>query len=241
MTEFDESRWADSKFSQEYREEADNYIPYRRIFIETIKSFYHCFLPRDANNKVLDLGCGDGLFTQELLKSARIIEAVLVDGSKQMLDAAKERLANHAKIQFINRSFQQLLSEGLLPKDFDFIFSSLAIHHLNIQEKTGLYGFIHDHLIPGGYFINFDVVLSPSEELEKWYLSQWSDWIEHQTDKSKRNKFLPIPQQYKDNKDNMPDTLKSQMEALEKIGFQDVDCYLKHGIFSLFGGRKKYS
>ena len=50
---------------------------------------------------------------------------------------------------------------------------------------------------------------------------------------------MEIPQLYKDNLDNTPDTLKSQIEALEKIGFQNVDCYFKYGIFSLFGGNKR--
>lgn len=38
--------------------------------------------------------------------------------------------------------------------------------------------------------------------------------------------------------DNLPDTLDAQLESLEKVGFKDVDCYFKYGIFSVFGGFK---
>jgi tRNA (cmo5U34)-methyltransferase len=238
MANFDQSRWADSKFSQAYRQEADSYIPWRRLFIESAISLQQCYLSQRIQPKVLDLGCGDGLFIEELLKSAPELEAVLVDGSKEMLEAARERLSSQSKIQYIQADFQQLIDGDMFSRDFDFIFSSLAIHHLDFRDKVKLYGFIHDQLKPGGYLVIFDVVLSPSEELERWYLILWSEWLENNPGPTNRERTLPLPQRYKKNKDNQPDTLKSQLEALEKIGFQEVDCYCKYGIFSLFGGKK---
>jgi tRNA (cmo5U34)-methyltransferase len=47
-----------------------------------------------------------------------------------------------------------------------------------------------------------------------------------------------VPQRYKANSDNVPDTLRVQLEALEKIGFRQVDCYYKFGIYVMFGGQK---
>ncbi len=40
------------------------------------------------------------------------------------------------------------------------------------------------------------------------------------------------------NPDNIPDTLESQLEALKDIGFNNVDCFYKYGIFALFGGSR---
>ena len=150
MSKFGNSRWEDSKFSQEYREKADDYIPERDILIEIVKSFYKHFLSKNRHNRVLDLGCGDGLIIQSLL----------------------------------------------------------------------------------------DVVLPPTKTLERWYLSQWKEWIDTNVSEDKKSEVLPIPQKYKDNPDNTPDTLSSQLESLKKIGFIDVDCYYKYGIFAIFGGRK---
>jgi tRNA (cmo5U34)-methyltransferase len=42
--------------------------------------------------KILDLGCGDGRITNEILKLDDSIEVFLVDGSLEMLETAKSTL-----------------------------------------------------------------------------------------------------------------------------------------------------
>jgi tRNA (cmo5U34)-methyltransferase len=91
---------------------------------------------------VLDLGCGDGLFIQELLKTFSPASIPLVDGSGEMLEAAKNRLGSTANLDFIQASFQSLFTGEPLDQDFDFVYSSLAIHHLPLEEKKRLYSWI---------------------------------------------------------------------------------------------------
>ncbi len=238
MSKFEKSRWADSEFSQNYRDEANIYLPFRSKFIEIAKSLYANFISSRTEAKVLDLGCGDGLFIQELLKSFSPASVTLVDGSNEMLDAAKKRLGKNTNLNFIRASFQDLLAEKPLNENFDFIYSSLAIHHLPFEEKKRLYAYIHKLLSPEGCFVHYDVVVPPSRKIEKWYLSLWRQWINEHPAKEQRGKLLGIPEQYKGNSDNMPDTLESQLQALSEIGFKEVDCFFKYGIFSLFGGFK---
>jgi tRNA (cmo5U34)-methyltransferase len=238
MSKFEKSQWADSEFSKNYRDDAEIYLPYRNKFIEITKSIYDQFISINLKAKVLDLGCGDGLFIQELLKSFTPSEVVLIDGSIEMLEAAKTRLMDYRNISYTQSKFQDLLVNDSLTGTFDFIYSSLAIHHLHSVEKKNLYEYIYRHLSPGGYFINYDVVLPPTDELEKLYLSLWSQWIIEYPEKERRHKLIGIPKQYKENFDNIPDTLESQLETLKVVGFKQVDCYFKYGIFSLFGGHK---
>ncbi|MGD9365793.1 MAG: class I SAM-dependent methyltransferase [Desulfobacteraceae bacterium] len=238
MTQFETSRWAESEFSQNYRDAADIFLPFRSQFIEMTKSFFEHFISQNTQAKVLDLGCGDGLFIQELLKSFSPAKVMLVDGSNEMLDAAKERLSKETNLIFSQASFQDLLSNDPINETFDFIFSSLAIHHLLFEEKKRLYAYIYHHLSTGGCFVHYDVVAAPSEKLEKCYLSIWRQWIKLHPAIKKRKALIGIPEEYKDNKDNKPDTLDSQLRAMEEIGFKDVDCHFKYGIFSLFGGFK---
>jgi tRNA (cmo5U34)-methyltransferase len=238
MSKFEESRWADSEFAQNYRDEANIYLPFRREFIETTKSLYAYFIGAKSKAVVLDLGCGDGLFVQEFLKTFSPTSVTLVDGSNEMLEAAKKRLGEKANLNFIQASFQSLLAGALLNQNFDFVYSSLAIHHLPFEQKEHLYSYIYKLLSPGGCFVHYDVVVPPSWKIEKWFLSLWRQWIKEHSDKEVRQKLLGIPDQYKENTDNMPDTLGSQLQILKKIGFKEVDCYFKHGIFSLFGGFK---
>lgn len=50
--------------------------------------------------------------------------------------------------------------------------------------------------------------------------------------------FQKVPDQYKNNPDNNPDTLENQLKLLKSTGFKNVDCYYKYGIFSVYGGQK---
>jgi tRNA (cmo5U34)-methyltransferase len=240
MTEFNKSQWAKPKFTQEYRDSADFYIVERRRLLEILKSFYGHFIGNKTKINVLDLGCGDGIVIQEILKIDNSIEATLIDGSEDMLNKAKDRLKDSENIRFIKASFQDILNKKIALQNFDFIVSSLAIHHLTMKEKKALFRTIYSHLNVEGYFLNIDVILAPSDALEQWYLSLWRKWIAER--KSilgiKGNSYDDIIQRYKDNRDNKPDTLDKQLKALKSVGFKDVDCFYKYGIFTIYGGRK---
>lgn len=240
MTEFNKSQWTKAEFTQEYRDSADIYIVERRRLLEILKSFYRHFIGNKPENKVLDLGCGDGIVAHELLKIDNSIVATLIDGSEDMLSKAKDRLKDFKNIQFIQASFQDILDKKNILQNYDFIISSLAIHHLTMNEKTALFRTIHSHLNIDGYFFNIDVILAPTETLEQWYLSLWKQWIDER--KSflgiEGNRYDDIIRRYKDNTDNKPDTLDAQLNALRAIGFKDVDCFYKYGIFTMYGGKK---
>jgi SAM-dependent methyltransferase len=69
MSKFEKTRWAENEFSKNYRDDANIYLPFRSQFVEITKSFYGHFISQNTEAKILDLGCGDGQFIQELLKS----------------------------------------------------------------------------------------------------------------------------------------------------------------------------
>ncbi len=238
MSNFDNSHWSDSRFAQEFRDHADGYIPERHSLIEITKSLFRHLVRCSQPRRILDLGCGDGLMVQELLKVDHTIDATLVDGSQEMLKAAGKRLARFDKMHWVTASFQDLLAQDPLQNTFNFVLSSLAIHHLVMREKESLFEYVHRHLEADGFFLNIDVVLSPTDDLEKWYLTLWQEWIDSHAANSQKVSLLPVPQKYKDNLDNVPDPLLPQLQALERIGFRNVDCYYKYGIFAMFGGSK---
>ncbi len=238
MTDYEGSRWANTEFADNYTNSADDIILERGKLIEGLKSFYGHFLHGRGQVRVLDLGCGDGTLTYELTGEYPNITPTLVDGSAGMLAKAKKLLGVFKGAEFVQASFQQLLRSEITLSKFEFVFSSLAIHHLEASEKAAIFGYIHEHLEAGGYFLNIDVVLPPSAELEGWYLRIWREWIDRRCARKGFRGETDIPSQYKGNPDNKPDTLSSQLAALEGAGFVDVDCCYKYGIFAIFGGRK---
>lgn len=270
MSKFEKSEWAKNKHVQEFVENADIYILERKRMLAILKSFYRYFILNRSEQtvKVLDLGCGNGILTRELLTEELTedckIEATLVDGSKEMLKNAQDNLKQYGGMNFVHKTFQDLIDEGsdvqdVMYTDYDFVVSSLAIHHLQTHEKNSLFQFIHDHLKVGGFFLNIETVKAPTDELESWYRALWSEWILENESKmgfhvdyngglqasskgdsqvNKNKSFQYLPEQYKNNPDNHPDSLYEQMDALKRIGFQQVDCYYKYGIFSIYGGMK---
>jgi tRNA (cmo5U34)-methyltransferase len=230
MTEFDKTRWSEKTYAYEYLDRADLQVPERRRMLEVLKSFYNHFLKGRGQNRVLDLGCGDGILVHELLKIDPGISATLIDGSEDMLERARERLAGYENLTFIRASFQELLEEDLRLPESDLAASCLAIHHLAGDEKKALFGRIHTCLKPGGRFVNLDLVLPPVKTLEGWYLQLWREEIAGDADAIQRC-------MEEDHYRNL-DTLGDQMKALEAAGFRDVDCFYKSGIFAVYGGRR---
>ncbi len=241
MTEFNRSNWARPEFVRQYRDNADIYIVERRRMIGITKSFYKHFLSVRKENNILDLGCGDGIITHKLLEIDESMTATLIDGSEDMLNKAKERLQGYDNVNFIKASFQNVIEKGLPARDYDFTVSSMAIHHLAMNDKRELFRLIHSRLNTGGYFMNIDVLLAPSEALDNWYMKIWEEWMD---DKRAELGALDEPsadviRRYKDAEENKPDTLDSQLNALRDIGFKDADCFYKYGIFAIYGGKKQ--
>ena len=241
MSDFKETHWADREFAKGYRDNADIFIVERWRMLSILQSFYRHFVKNESPKSILDLGCGHGIVTSALSAVDDSISATLVDGSRDMLAKARQRLNGKIQASFVRATFQEMIRKDLLQGPFDFVASSLAIHHLTMQEKAALFEKTYRLLSRGGYFVNIDVVLAPTKRLEQWYLSLWKDWIDERVwDLGLAGgRFDGIIRQYKDEEENKPDRLGDQLDALRTIGFRDVDCYYQYGIFTMFGGRKQ--
>jgi tRNA (cmo5U34)-methyltransferase len=241
MTEFEKSNWARAEFSRDYLDKADIYIVERRRIFTIMKSFFSHFLSSSGPKKVIDLGCGDGVVTYEIMKNFGSITATLVDGSDDMLSKARERLKEFGEVGYMKSSFQEIINgTAVIGAGYHLALSSMAIHHLTLEEKKALFGIVHRSLRAGGFFVNFDVVLAPTEDLDVWYMKLWEEWM----DEKRASLGIPwedstdIIKRYKSLEENKPDLLDDQMNALRAAGFGNVDCFYKYGIFVLYGGMK---
>ncbi|WP_420266748.1 methyltransferase domain-containing protein [Candidatus Magnetominusculus dajiuhuensis] len=236
--EFDKSKWADTDFSRDYLDKAEIYIVERSRMFSIVKSFYQHFVNHGKPVNLLELGSGDGALTHELLRAGSAARAVVVDGSMDMLNKAEARMREF-DVQFVHCSFEEFIREERLPGGFDMVVSSLAIHHLTMDEKSALFNKIYQTLTTGGYFVNIDVVIAPSDSIENWYMEIWKDWMRaKQAALGVNGPVENIIERYKDLEENKPDTLDCQLGMLKNAGFKEIDCYYKYGIFTIFGGRK---
>jgi tRNA (cmo5U34)-methyltransferase len=164
-----------------------------------------------------------------------------MDGSEFMLEKAEQRLSGQG-VFFIAQTFQDYLDKPPEFGKYDFVYSANAIHHLDPFEKKRLYFRVFEELKAGGLFVNSDPVVPSSERSEQWQFNLWIDWI-REIVRERNFSIEPgmiesVPSEYKKKSENKPSGLIEQLEMLQKIGFQDVDCFYKYGIFALFGGTK---
>ncbi len=240
MENFENSSWADDSFADNYLKKADVFIPDRGRMFELMLSVYGHFSGGRKGLSICDLGCGNGVVAKTILGYDPSISATLVDASEAMLDKARENLSGFDGLSFIHSDFQELLDGSNDTGFHDAFVSAQAIHHLTLKEKSSLFGLIFSRLNNNGLFINIDVVLPPSEGLEGLYFDIWSKGMILKAQEAGLDSFDPqeIITAYKEPV-NKPDTIEAQLDALNEAGFENVDCYFKHGIFVVFGGQKK--
>ena len=91
-------------------------------------------------SKVLEIGCGTGLFTEKFAATGASILAV--DISPELLRKAARRGLDPARVAFVERRFEECALEG----PFDAVIGSSVLHHLDLED--GLQK-IHQLLKPG--------------------------------------------------------------------------------------------
>jgi tRNA (cmo5U34)-methyltransferase len=184
------------------------------------------FIPKTAH-RILDLGTGDGRLLA-LVKAALAaesgsdaglqVEAVAVDFSPAMLEAARKRFAVDSSVTIVAHNMDHPLPAL---GSFDAVVSCFAIHHLLHERKRALYAEIYDLLNSGGVFCNLEHVASPTPRLHEEFLYRIG-YTPETEDPS--NKLLD---------------LETQLRWLREIGFVDVDCHWKWRELALLVGRKK--
>jgi ubiquinone/menaquinone biosynthesis C-methylase UbiE len=118
--------------------------------------------------RALDLGVGTGYFAERFLRRYRHAHLWALDGAAAMVDLAKARLGPLAeRVRFLLGDFRnlaRLLPEG---QSFDVMFSAFALHHLGRDDKQAVVRQARDRLRTGGWFLNADIVVADSPEIEQ--------------------------------------------------------------------------
>jgi SAM-dependent methyltransferase len=103
-------------------------------------------LPPVAGKKVLDAGCGPGIYSEILIKNGANV--VALDASSKMVELAKRRLGRAADIRLADMS-EPL--DFLEDASFDVVLSPLVLDY--IEDWRGVFAEIYRLLRPTGYFV----------------------------------------------------------------------------------------
>jgi len=112
-------------------------------------------------DRVLEIGCGTGMFTEIFATSGATI--VAVDLSRELLDKARARNLPGNRVIFVEKPFEECDVDG----PFDAVIGSSVLHHLEIDVSLQR---IFQLLKPGG-FLSFAEpnMLNPQVFMERHF------------------------------------------------------------------------
>ena len=196
-------------------------------------------------SRVLDIGCGDGILLETVLRHWDDAVGVGLDGSEAMLDLARLRLgALNARVEnlfladFNDSSWRNCLE----CKKFDAVVSGFAIHHSEDERKKQLYSEIYDLLNPGGVFVNIEHVASATPLGETLFNRLFAAHIVRmKLSNGEITDFNTVLREHEGRLDKSANRLapvETQLQWLRDIGFTDVDCYWKQYELAVLAGYK---
>jgi len=195
--------------------------------------------------RFLDLGCGDGILGATILSAHPRARGVFGDFSPVMLAACRQRLRRYRRqITVLELDYGKVSWQDAVRRHgpFDAIVSGFSIHHQSDAQKRRLYREIFDLLATGGWFINLEHV-APAGLVTHALFEQGmieNIWRLHQRQGGSFSRAA-VRRQFVGRKDrhaNILAPVEEQCAWLRRIGFTDVDCYLKLHELAVFGGRR---
>ncbi|WP_040952613.1 class I SAM-dependent methyltransferase [Gorillibacterium massiliense] len=212
---------------------AQDYDKERRKLLPCFDTFYgtavHLIETDNPAPTILDLGAGTGLLSAFILAKYPNANITLIDLSEKMLERAKERFAGRDNIRYLTGDYSQYSYN----ETYDYVVSSLSIHHLTQMDKAALFKTVFGILKGNGQFINADQVAGTSSFFDAYYREQWeasiraSGLTEEAMEASRQRRKLDINASVHD-----------QIQWLQEAGFADADCVFKMYDFGVFYAKK---
>ena len=194
--------------------------------------------------RAIDLGIGTGYFTEQFLNHFANSRVLGVDGAQAMVELAKERLRSLAsRVDFAIGDFRQL--QQLVPgaATTDVVFSAYALHHLSKPDKETVLKHVGELLVPGGWFVNADLIVANSPELESrlqelrvaGIVERASGSDNRFADSASTRRFLADLEQ---NEHDQPLTLSEDLAVLRSSGLKNVSAFWLEYRELVSGGQK---
>jgi tRNA (cmo5U34)-methyltransferase len=200
---------------------------------------------RESVLRALDLGIGTGYFTKKLLEHYPNCLVVAVDGAKAMIDLAKERLgASAGKVDFRLGDFRHLKQLVRGAAIFDVVYSSYALHHLNRNDKQAVIGRIFELLRPAGWFLNADIIVAESPEIEQRLQElRINGIVERAASRDTRFRDAPSTRRFlhelAEGDADQPQTLLEDLRILKGAGFRAASVFWLEYREALCGAQKR--
>ena len=143
----------------------------------------------------------------------------------------RQRLKSLAsRVQFVIGDFRQLQELAPDAGTVDVVFSAYALHHLSRADKETVLRQVVELLVPGGWFVNADLIVADSPELESRLQEIRVAGIVERArgsdnrfaDSASTRRFLADLEK---NERDQPLTLAEDLEVLRSSGLKNVSAF----------------
>lgn len=184
---------------------------------------------------LLDLGCGDAHFLTHALQGKVIKLYRGFDLSDPALILAAKNIGTlNCKSELINIDFMTGMRQT--NTKFDIIFTSFALHHLTLKEKTEFFRLANNILTDNGLLLVIDLMREPNETLPM-YLDNFCQMIRNTWLKLNEHELTACIQHVRNS--DLPETKAILSSLAESMHFSPaVNLYHSHKLQFLLFNKK---
>ncbi|MGA8853567.1 MAG: methyltransferase domain-containing protein [Christiangramia sp.] len=209
--EFDE-------FSKNYTNDMIGLAPH---YLQLVSSFVK-YLPENFKpTSILDLGCGNGNITAQLITHFPNAKFTLVDASAEMIGLCRKQFRDFDVI-YSNNYFRDF---EFKENNYDLILAGFSLHHCDNAEKRSIFKHIHSALKKGGVFSYSDLMISKTNPDHSMVLDQWGKFVNSNYPDGEKWSWVMLHYKEYDN----PTDYNLQIEWLKNVGFNDIQIPFKKG------------
>jgi tRNA (cmo5U34)-methyltransferase len=189
----------------------------------------------DQEFTFLDLGAGTGAASRAILERHLRATAVLADFSAQMMAAGESQMLPYTG-RYRTVEFDMTTGDwpAGIPAQLDAIVTSMCVHHLTDERKQGLFAEIFDHLVPGGWYFNYDPASAPDPAVGQIW-QRISDREDPEAAHRRHHRTAEEQARW-DNHVRYIIPLDQQLDYLRSAGFAGIDIFWKKLENVIYGG-----
>lgn len=204
---------------EHFAKQADTYEELMARLIPQYRAQHGIFydlLPQDEREyRVLDLGCGNGVLSELVLRKIPRSFVVCFDLTEKMLQACEKKLSAYAgRFELRQGDYRtDPIGEG-----YDIIMAGLTLHHLPKAERRRFYPTIYSGLHSGGLLLTRDIIIDEDQSVAQQQYALWKEFMKTQGEDPG---FWYAKHIAKDH----PVTLANHCAWLKDAGFSRVACH----------------
>lgn len=186
-------------------------------------------IPFDRNSpiRILDLGAGPGVLTEQALQIFPHASAVAFDLTREMLEVCEQRLAS-LKGRFEVR--QGDFKTDPLGENYDVILAGLTLHHVEDEQRRKIFSKLLAALRRGGIFLAREIVTDEDPFVTEWHYALWRSFIRS---KGEDDAYWYGKHRQKDH----PAPVERQLAWLREAGFEHPACHWRYWNFAIISAR----